>query len=67
MAESYTVVWSGEKEKQEHDRQVRPAPELPKAQCSTGKAYRRRMDGPRSDEDREVTDLRERWQVPGLA
>jgi hypothetical protein len=63
----YFVVWSGEKEKQEHDRQVRPAPELPTGKGSTGKAYQRRMDAPRSDVDREVTDLRERWQIPELA
>jgi hypothetical protein len=67
MAETYTVVWSGTKEKQEHDAQVRPAPELPEAQGSTGKTWRR-MDGPRrSDEDGAVIDLRNRWQIPNRA
>lgn len=67
MAESYEVVWSGTKEKQEHDLQVRPAPELPAGQGSTGKT-KLRMDGPRrSDEDGAVIDLRNRWQVPQKA
>jgi hypothetical protein len=62
MAESYTVVWSGEKEKQEHDAQVRPAPELPAMQRPS--AIRLRTDGPRpTDEDRAVRNLRNRWQI----
>jgi hypothetical protein len=59
MAETYEVVWSGTKEKQEHDRQVRPAPELPAPQGSTGKV-KLRMDGldglRRSDEDTAVME-----------
>jgi hypothetical protein len=67
MAESYEVVWSGTKEKQEHDRQVRPAPELPAGQGSTGKT-KLRMDGSRrNEEDSAVIDLRNRWQVPQKA
>lgn len=66
MAETYTVVWSGTKEKQQHDAQVRPAPELPKVQGSTGNTGKTklRMDGPRrTDEDTAVIDLRNRWQI----
>jgi hypothetical protein len=67
MAETFEVVWSGTKEKEAHDAQVRPAPELPAGQGSTGKTWRR-MDGPRSsDDDGEVIDLRNRWQVPQKA
>ncbi len=67
MAETYQVVWSGEKEKRAHDAQTRPAPQLPEAQGSTGKP-RVRMDGQRrSEEDNAVIDLRGRWQVPQKA
>jgi hypothetical protein len=64
LVQTYEVVWSGEREKQAHDAQTRPAPQLPGAQGSTGKA-RMRMDGQRrSEEDNRVIDLRTRWQVP---
>ena len=57
MAESYTVVWSGEKEKQEHDRQLRAAPCIEEQ-----KAYPRRARHA-TKEDQCVMDLRNRWQI----
>jgi hypothetical protein len=37
MAETCTVIWSGEIEKKAHDLQTRPAPELSAAEGHTGK------------------------------
>lgn len=59
IVETYVVVWSGEKEKQEHDRQMRPAP-------SVEEQKRNRPVFPagfgRTQEDQSVIDLRNRWQ-----
>jgi hypothetical protein len=60
VTDNYVVVWSGEKEKREHDAQLRPAPPLPEPRGKTGHVQLR-MDGGRRTEESIVDDLRERW------
>jgi hypothetical protein len=58
MAETYTVVWSGEKEKQMHDAQVRSAP--PNEELKRNRPVFPNGFG-HAKESKEVIDLRDRW------
>jgi hypothetical protein len=66
MAETYEVVWNGTIEKQEHDRQVRPAPELATDRRGhTGNKGHVVLQGERhatKPEDATVTPIRENWR-----
>lgn len=59
MAETFTVVWSGEKEKQMHDAQVRLAPSV-EEQKGTRPVFPAGFG--HAKEDQTVIDLRNRWQ-----
>jgi len=60
MAETYEIVWSGTKEKELHDRQIRPAPPLPEAHGKTGHVQLR-TDGGRANEEPAIAKMRSRW------
>jgi hypothetical protein len=60
LVETYELVWSGTKEKEAHDRQVRPAPSI--AEPHESKAHPGGFGhATKSKESVEVIDLRGRW------